>query len=507
MFFWGSMARAEQIAASTLVSPRPVIEKVTGEKLTLANKDHAFKVFLFKEAGAPISEGIKLLKRRQAALGYHVQGVDESSFIILTRCDRATFSRLLKKHGIGEDIEPNRMRQAYSLTVETAANKAVRVTVQAVDDWGLFYGMVSLSQLMEANEAGDISVPAVQIVDYPEIAHRLAKCSASDSPVFVNRYAAWLPLFKISQIGLQYHGKNSKDPSPEFTTNIKTLCPRLRREGTLESIVYFCPFRGEGPRGADHLKGAYDFSQEADRKAYADYLLWIMGQQANGIEVDYNDWPGSKEVPIANVLNLACETIKKKYPDAYVLYCPPSRGVEAYNTMATPQMHETLSRVPEKVWPLWVGLPTRTMAEPARAKPLTAANSEQWATIAGRRPFLWINRIAVNVPWSVSRPVPGSDGHAFAGDLFPRDLNHLFEGVHLNTGRFSQALLEGKPREPGDEAERQFDKGELVYLATVADFLWNPAKWEPKESYRRAVRFVEVMSALEPDRAAKSTLK
>src|SRR5262249_3004594 len=128
-------------------------------------------------------------------------------------------------------------------------------------------------------------------------------------------------------------------------------------------------------------------------------------------------------------------------------------------------------------------------------KPLTSANSERWAKIAGRRPFLWINRVAVNVPWSLSRPVPGTDGRAFAGDLLPRDLNHLFEGVHLNTGPLSPALPKGALREPGNDAERPFDKGELIYLATAADFLWNPAQWEPQESYRRAVRFVDVMLA------------
>src|SRR5207244_1897834 len=101
---------------------------------------------------------------------------------------------------------------AITSTVDGPAH----VTVQAGDDWGLFYGMVSLCQLMEANDAGEIRVPAVEIVDYPEIAHRLAKCSASNPPAFVERYAAWLPLFKFSQIGLQYHGTNSKNPNPEF---------------------------------------------------------------------------------------------------------------------------------------------------------------------------------------------------------------------------------------------------------------------------------------------------
>ena len=43
-------AGAPDVPAGTLILPQPVVEKTTGERLTLANKDHTFKVFLFKEA-------------------------------------------------------------------------------------------------------------------------------------------------------------------------------------------------------------------------------------------------------------------------------------------------------------------------------------------------------------------------------------------------------------------------------------------------------------------------
>ena len=36
----------------------------------------------------------------------------------------------------------------------------------------------------------------------------------------------------------------------------------------------------------------------------------------------------------------------------------------------------------------------------------------------------------------------------------------------------------------------------LAYLATAADYVWNPRGWEAVESCRRAKRFVEIMQPL-----------
>lgn len=476
------LAPAAGSSQHALVMPRPVVETVKGENVRLAGKAESLRIALPDRTDGPISEGLKLLSRRATALGHKLETGDAgSSPIILSRCSQETIAQLLKNHNIREKLDPNRSQQAYHLAAESSPTGRPILRLQAAHDWGLFYAMVSLCQLLDADDKGALSVPAVEVLDFPEIACRLAKTSAANPPGLVDQFAAWLPLFKISQIGLQYHGKNSKNPEADFTTNIKNLCSQLRQSGTLESIVYFCPFRGERDKGTGQVKGAYDFSFEADKSAYGEYLLWIMAQGAHGIEVDYNDWPGSPEVPISDVLNLACEKVRKRYPDAYVLYCPPARGKESYRGMPTPDLRQTLSRVPPSVWPLWTGPLTLI------TKPLQAEQVEQWTKEAGRRPFLWVNRVALEVKESFSRPVPGlKDRRAFAGDLLPRELNRLFEGVHLNAG-----LSPGGNKLPGD-----FDPRGLAYLATAADFLWNPRGWEPAESHRRAVRFVEVMLPL-----------
>lgn len=477
----------------TLVLPRPAIEKVTGSRTVLAAATKPVGVSLPDAAAGPLAGGVNLLDRRLKSLGYNL-AVNElpAPQIILTRCDEAAFSRLRNQHAVSQPLEPSRRRQAYHLAVQTGPGGTSVVNIQGTDDLGLYYGLVSLCQLLERDPAGSLGIPSVEILDWPEISNRIAKVSGSGPPKDVAKFAALLPFYKISQIGVQYHARSadsSKRPISSFVENVTSLCPRLRREGTLESIVYFCPFRGVKDKSTGRIEGAFDFTQEADKTAYAEYLLWIMAQGAHGIEVDYNDWPGSAEVPISDVLNLAYQTVRKRYPDAYLLYCPPGPGKESYIGMPSAELVGTLSRVPQGIWPLWTGLHTLIR------EPLAVERVETYAKLTGRRPFLWVNRVGLNVEGSFSIPVPGHpDGRVFAGDRLPKELNRLFEGVHFNT-----SLL------PGDGMRSvEFNMDELIYFATAADFVWNPHGWVPEESYRRAARFVEVMIPLQ-DRATTTT--
>jgi len=481
-FIWVGPAAAE----ATMVLPRPAVE-VLGEgtvRLTAKGGDLAVAWPAGAVQGA-ILEGRKLLLRRLKALGHTLSESDASeAAVVVARCDEATLAGLCERHNLAPLLEANRRRQAYHLQAGTTAGGKPRVALRAVSDWGLYYGLVTLCQLLDVDDAGALRIPTIEVLDFPEIGHRLAKTSAANPPEVVARFVAWLPLLKISQVGLQYHGRSSKRPEPDFTANVERLCPRLRREGTIETIVYFCPFRASPGKATGPSRAAYDFSVEADAAAYGDYLLWIMAQGAHGIEVDYNDWPGSREVPIADVINLAFERVRRKHPDAYVLYCPPAQGDESYRGLPTAALRQTLSRVPPAVWPLWTG-PT-TLIE----KPLTSEAVEQFTRQAGRRPFLWVNRVAWGVDKAFVTTLPagpgGESASVFRGDFLPRDLNRLFEGVHLNAGLSPQYN-----RLPG-----AFDTKALVYLATAADFLWNPRAWNAQDSLRRAARFVEIMNGL-----------
>jgi hypothetical protein len=456
------------------VIPRPQIEDYGQGLLHLGPPATHFTVS-FKNISpaesAACEHGFRLLSKRLTLLGAGNATIEEGrgdARLAITKASAKEFSRMLGDYGAKEEVTGKRLEQAYTLVCRPADRNRGSVQLTACSDLGIYYGLVSLCQLLDKDEPGGVCLAVVKIADWPEIGLRLAKTSASTLPLpALYEYAAWMPLYKMNVIGLQFHGTNSNQPEP-FRENVKAVCSRARQSGILETIVYFCPFRGN----------AYDFNHPADQQRYTEFLQWMLDQGANGIEVDYNDWPG-RATPIENVINLACRAVAEKNLPAYILYCRPNRGTSVYRGPASAEMTRILSQVPTNVWPLWTGIATNSALI---QKPLDPAEVEAWTRAAGRRPFLWVNRVAPQDRFKrpFSRPVDEVPGaYAFRGDFLPKELNRLFEGVHFNATTPSRSNPEA-----------------LAYLATAADYVWNPHGWEAVDSCRRAKRFVEIMLPL-----------
>lgn len=461
------------------VIPRPQIEEY-GERVAQLGERGSRLSVSFRNTGLKDSpacgRGLQLLRKRLTRLGAGQVALENGrgdAQIQITRVPPRELGEVLLRRGAKERITGKRLEQAYVLDCRAGSNGRGSAHLRACGDPGIFYGLVSLCQLVEQGDQGGIRLPAANIADWPEVGLRLAKTSASTSPLpELRNFAAWMPLFKINMMGLQYHGTNSLQPGP-FTENVRAICSQTRRDGILEAVVYFCPFRGKG----------YDFNSSADRRKYALFLQWMLDQGAHGIEVDYNDWPGSG-TPIEDVINLACRAVAEQNPDAYILYCPPSRGSSVYRGPASAEMTRILSKVPKNVWPLWTGMATKNALI---EQPLEPADVEAWTRAAGRRPFLWVNRVVTRDPPQnrpFARPLEEFPGaFVFRGEFLPRNLNRLFEGVHFNAG---------SPGYAPSESKREL----IAYLATAADYVWNPQGWEAVESCRRAKRFTEIMLPL-----------
>jgi hypothetical protein len=459
-------------AEMACVSPRPQVEQY-GEGMVVFNAQAVPFQVSFRNTGPAQSRacesGLKLLSKRLEVLGAGKATLEEergAAQVVITRYSPAEFAQLLHRQGAREPVTGKLLEQAYTLVCGPAYRNRGSIQISACGEFGLYYALVSLCQLLDRDGQRGVSVPVVKLADWPAIGLRLSKTSASTAPLpELQEDAEWLPLYKLNVMGLQFHGTNSNQ-TETFRTNVKAICNWARQSGVLETVVYFCPFRGK----------AYDFTTPADQERYARFLQWMLDQGAEGIEVDYNDWPG-RGVPIEDVINLACRAVAEKNPHAYVLYCPPSRGTSMYRGPASAEMRRILSNVPTNVWPLWTGPATRNALI---EQPIEPVEVENWTRAAGRRPFLWVNRVGPhdrhNHPFSRAVPeVPGA--FAFRGDLLPKDLDRLFEGVHFN----------------GHSASKS-DPETVAYLATAADFVWNPRGWEAVESCRRAKHFVEVMA-------------
>lgn len=419
--------------------------------------------------------GMALLSKRLDRLSGVKLGTvagSEEAQLLISKSPEQDMTAILRDCGAKCNLPHKRLMQAYVLECTASKDGIATIAIQACSGQGIYYAFVSLCQLFDRGARGEIVAPIVKIADWPEIGLRLAKTSASTNPLpYLQRYADWMPLYKINVMGLQFHGSNSKQPGV-FLENVTAICSAAEEGGVLETIVYFCPFRGK----------PYDFNSPADREKYVELLQWMLAQGADGVEVDYNDWPG-EGVPIEEVINLACEAVAEKNPEAYILYCPPNRGASQYRGPASAEMQRILSKVPAKVWPLWTGM--ATLIE----KPLKVEQVEQWTRQAGRRPFLWVNRVSPRVDRAFAQTVQEVPGAlVFRGNLLPDELDRLFEGVHFNAG-FSSGC---------NDLPEDFSVEALAYMATAADYVWNPTAWEAAESARRAQRFVSIMLAAGP---------
>ena len=304
------------------VLPRPVDERYGRNVVRLAPPGHR-PGLRFEgvrvDSAPPLAQGVRLLKRRLENLGLEGEPAeDRRARILVRRVDPGTLRKSFEEDGLRPPADEEKLAQSYVLRVRPKDGACIEGTA----DIGLYYAILSLIQLLtNSPERGPIA-PETHIRDYPSAPRRLAKTSGTyNDPELVDRFAEWITVYKIRMLGIQFHGEDSRRPDGTFRTNVQQICSRYASERTLETIVYFCPFRGEG---------AYDFRRPEEREAYIEFLHWILTQGADGIEIDYNDWPGEREVGIDTVINFVCTSLRGTDPTPHILWCPPNQGNVRY---------------------------------------------------------------------------------------------------------------------------------------------------------------------------------
>lgn len=460
-----------------LVFPNPRHERYLDTLLVISDQDRPLRFAVqgieLSESRA-VSQGLTVLEQRLNQLqapASESATPNEATLLIELVDDTDVFLESLQRVCPGQLIQPQSVDQGYSVVITRSGQHQIHL--KAAGDIGLFYGLITICQLMHRSVGNQVAVHESEVVDWPEVGLRIAKVSGSRSSAdSVQRFGQWLPFFKVNYCGIQFHGKNSNQRRG-FDKVTRQVSGWAQSQGNLKTLIYFCPFRGN----------ALDLDTEAGMNAYLDYLDQKLAEGAAGVEIDYNDW-APKSGHDVQVVNRVVEWLKDKHPDALVLYCPPLKGEHRYHGAASPALGKVLSQMPDEVLPVWTGFGML----PVEGEPLADSQVKAWTSVTGRRPLFWANRVSpVTERYFKDKPIfvrpidPGSNDMVFNGELLPRNLGELFEGVHLNCG-------EG----PGILPEEEFAERQRVCLATAADFLWNPHPWEAEDSLRRAKRFVKI---------------
>lgn len=156
------------------VIPRPRIRQDAGKDLVFSEKGKALSVAFLEvspEAAKAVAGGVRLLNARLQILGggqTRVVRAQDSPTLTIEKCSASTLAGALQKAGTKGHLDAKRLDQAYILESKPAADGKHRVLIRASSDLGLYYGLVTLCQLVDKDDdSGRFVVPATMIADWP----------------------------------------------------------------------------------------------------------------------------------------------------------------------------------------------------------------------------------------------------------------------------------------------------------------------------------------------------
>ena len=149
-----SLCHAVLADGAARVIPRPQIEDYGRELVPLGPQAEKFRVS-FKNISPAESaagkHGFRLLSKRLTLLGAGDATIEEGrgkAQFVITKSSPKELSRMLRDHGAKEEVTGKRLEQAYTLVCRPAGRNGGSVQITACSDLGIYYGLVSLCQLL-----------------------------------------------------------------------------------------------------------------------------------------------------------------------------------------------------------------------------------------------------------------------------------------------------------------------------------------------------------------------
>jgi len=338
---------------------------------------------------------------------------------------------------------------------------------------GLYWACQSLVQLLSVKD-GKVVLREAEIEDHPVFGVRSFKVGGKHEGI--EDMGRWSPSAKFNTFNVCYTtvGRDLwPNPSQEYRELVKRLCSFLLPRGT-DVMLFVNPYylwkehiQTSDPKDLDALartcslaldQGARkvmlcldDFASKHDHRQ-PDRLYVVMNEQDRE---QFGD-----DLAKANValLNGWYQRMKARHPKATLLVVLPYYWLPggSYREEGERNLREIGKGTPKDLVIVWTGPRVRSTT-------VDRASVDKYTGLLGRKPFLWDNTL-----YAWHRPP-----HYFLDEFkttYPEKFWELTElGCHYNAG--------------GGEAYK-------VGLWCVADWLWNPAAYDPKASLRKAIAIV-----------------
>jgi hypothetical protein len=407
-------------------------------------------------------------------------------------CEPAELAARLDGEFKASSLSAQQLAQAYVLEIrDTPAIQTPQVLITACTPQGFHHALLALTQLLDSHH-GSLTLPALTLADWPELGNRLAKLSGSRNPLkTLQSMAAWLGPMRFNILGIQYHFENREGTYERFMEAMKVMSEQ-NADGRQELIAYVSPFHPIAGR-------IPDITQDDGLETYLNLLRRLLELGTSGLVIDYNDFGADEGERMARTLSHIHRQLKCRYPQARFFLCPPLHGEAKYFGPASEQLAEILRAIPVDFHVFWTGM---------KVNPTVFAREEleAWSAVTGRRPFLWLNAIGHQIGNdprdrnAEARRLPRHnligqpEAWVFNHQMLPQRFADLIDGVHLNI-TFSTTTTD-EQRWQYHELPEVMPSAGIRYLATVADYLWNPHDWDGEDAYHRATRFSDLFAPL-----------
>ena len=362
-------------------------------------------------------------------------------------------------------------REGYIVTWRRSGEQRTAYCVGA-DARGVYYGAQSLQQLMDTQERR-IRLRVAEIEDWPAFGIR---CSGNDGSIpggegVCERAVEWLPHLKLNgwAVGQSYIWPDNWRETPKGRLDaLKRACRKARETDVLDVIFQIHPFRG---RQRDRQFNMV-ICDPSDVEAFVGLCDEMLAAGAKGINFRADDYHplsppdqkrfGGKAEAHIWLIDEMHRRLKARHPDYYLIFCPPFYHGTPATTMPERRAYmQKLAVLPKDIHIMWTGPVTRSLE-------ITREQIAAYKALIGRDPFLWDNTVyAHRSRYGYSTRHPGYLFDAFA-TRYPDDYGTTCPGIRYNWGY-------------GDAVTTK--AGNI----NIADYLWNPAGYEPEPSLRQAL--------------------
>ncbi len=372
--------------------------------------------------------------------------------------------------------------EGYRITWNRRAGQ-VRITCSGRDPRGVYYAGESLQQLCGVRNRA-IRLRLANIADWP--AYRI-RCTGNDgsipAPDVCRRAVTWLPRFKFNAwaVGESYlWHKDWRHIPVKRLHGLEAACKIAAKNGVLDVIFQIHPFRG---RSVDKQYNMV-ISNPKDVDAFTTLCEHMLDAGARGILFRADDYHplspqdqarfGGKAQAHIFLIRELDRRIRKKHPHCLLIFCPPYyQGNTARSRPEFRRYMQALARgVPPEVAIMWTGPVTRSLT-------ITHRDIAAYKSLIGRDPFLWDNTVYAHrgrFGYDPRRP-----GYLFDPfeTKYPSDYPQTCPGIRYNWGYADSAVSK-------------------TANITVADYLWNPVRYDPGQALRRALAAVYGPAAVQP---------